>query len=73
MMNFQSVNKLTISKDVAEAVKEAVDFFDKEIFDDWDSINVMDVMYAIANKDKSVEVYPAGGYSRIVVEIEIED
>lgn len=74
MMNYQSINKLTVSKEAADAVKEVIDFFDKEIFDDWDSVDVMRVLYAIANRNESVEVHPLGDYTRpTTVEIEIED
>jgi len=72
MMNFQRVNKLTVSKDVAEAVKEIMKFFDNEAFDGWNCRDIVTALDGIAKQKYKIEVF-AGENHLTEVEIEIKD
>ncbi len=72
MMNFQRVNKLTVSKDVAEAIKEVMYFFDNEAFDGWGCRDIVAVLDAIAKRKEKIDVFADEDYLT-AVEIKIED
>lgn len=72
MMNFRRVNKLTVSKNVAKAIEEVMDFFDRSDFDGWGCRDIVATLDAIAKQKEKIEVFANEDYLT-EVEIEIED
>lgn len=72
MMNYQRVNKLTVSRDVAKAIKEVMNFFDDEAFDGWGCRDIVTALDAIAKQKEKIELFADEDYL-FEVEIKIED